>query len=173
MPGTTLISSSGVLVTRLDPSRDWKASTRVNPSCSHRPRRSGSRAAAWRTLRSAWRQASISAELTPLARMCPSHRELCADMRPPLRASGQNSILGDGQQQLMSSQLAIRSSIQDLRSPRMSGRSARRPVRAFPWRTSTPQRRASAAQPRRYHPSRRPERSRLSPSILSRGNRRP
>ncbi|VCV93874.1 hypothetical protein BANRA_05285 [Klebsiella pneumoniae] len=31
--------------------------------------------------------------------------------------------------------------------------------RAFPWRTSTPQRRASAAQPRRYHPSRRPERS--------------
>ena len=45
------------------------------------------------------------------------------------------------------------------RSPRMSGRSARRPRRAFPWRTSTPQRRASAAQPRRYHPSRRPERS--------------
>ncbi|KJX85274.1 hydantoinase B/oxoprolinase family protein [Agrobacterium fabrum] len=39
------------------------------------------------------------------------------------------------------------------RSPRMSGRSARRPRRAFPWRTSTPQRRASAAQPRRYHPS--------------------
>ncbi len=141
-----------------------KVSTWVNPSRSYRPRRFGwqsSRSLAHPCVRAAWRQASISAELTPRP-ACVRRTRACADMRLPLRASGQNSgSSADKVQQptMPSLQLATRSS--DLRTKVSANvRSIRaRPRRAFPWRTSTPQRRASAAQPRRYHPSRRPERS--------------
>lgn len=96
------------------------------------------------------------------ARMCPSHRELVQICGLPLRASGQNSgSSADKVQQptMPSLQLATRSS--DLRTKVSANvRSIRATSQAgVPWRTSTPQRRASAAQPRRYHPSRRPERS--------------
>lgn len=142
-----------------------KVSTWVNPSRSYRPRRFGwqsSRSLAHPCVRAAWRQASISAELTPRPACVRRTASLCRYAASPLRASGQNSgSSADKVQQptMPSLQLATRARISGRRSPRMSGRSARRPRRAFPWRTSTPQRRASAAQPRRYHPSRRPERS--------------
>lgn len=142
-----------------------KVSTWVNPSRSYRPRRFGwqsSRSLAHPCVRAAWRQASISAELTPRPACVRRTASLCRYAASPLRASGQNSgSSADKVQQpgcrRCNSRLGAR--ISGRRSPRMSGRSARRPRRAFPWRTSTPQRRASAAQPRRYHPSRRPERS--------------
>ncbi len=144
---------------------DSKVSTWVNPSRSYRPRRFGrqsSRSLAHPCVRAAWRQASIQRGADTPARMCPSHRELVQICGSPLRASGQNghprpTRCNSRRCRRCNSRLGAR--ISGRRSPPMSGRSARRPRRAFPWRTSTPQRRASAAQPRRYHPSRRPERS--------------
>lgn len=113
-----------------------KVSTWVNPSRSYRPRRFGwqsSRSLAHPCVRAAWRQASISAELTPRPACVRRTASLCR-YAASLRASGQNS--GSSADRCNSrrcrrcnSRLGAR--ISGRRSPRMSGRSARRPRRAF------------------------------------------
>src|SRR5574340_1026136 len=97
-----------------------KVSTWVNPSRSYRPRRFGwqsSRSLAHPCVRAAWRQASISAELTPRPACVRRTASLCRYAASPLRASGQNSgSSADKVQQppMPSLQLATRSS--DLRT---------------------------------------------------------
>lgn len=97
-----------------------KVSTWVNPSRSYRPRRFGwqsSRSLAPPCVRAAWRQASISAELTPRPACVRRTASLCRYAASPLRASGQNSgSSADKVQQptMPSLQLATRSS--DLRT---------------------------------------------------------
>ena len=96
-----------------------KVSTWVNPSRSYRPRRFGwqsSRSLAHPCVRAAWRQASISAELTPRP-ACVRRTASVQICGLPLRASGQNSgSSADKVQQptMPSLQLATRSS--DLRT---------------------------------------------------------
>ncbi len=93
-----------------------KVSTWVNPSRSYRPRRFGwqsSRSLAHPCVRAAWRQASISAELTPRPACVRRTASLCRYAASPLRASGQNSgSSADKVQQptMPSLQLATRSS---------------------------------------------------------------
>ncbi len=97
-----------------------KVSTWVNPSRSYRPRRFGwqsSRSLAHPCVRAAWRQASISAKLTPRPACVRRTASLCRYAASPLRASGQNSgSSADKVQQptMPSLQLATRSS--DLRT---------------------------------------------------------
>ncbi len=144
-----------------------KVSTWVNPSRSYRPRRFG-----WQSSRSLAhpcvfarhvRQALDQRGADTPARMCPSPPRACGRYAGlPLEGVGPElGILGrqganSRRCRRCNSRLGAR--ISGRRSPRMSGRSATSQA-GVPWRTSTPQRRASAAQPRRYHPSRRPERS--------------